>query len=110
MELSRGHIVLATGPDETIGKLRLFVVVQSGLFNDVHPSTTVCPLTSVVGGEHLFRVPLIPSDQTGLNRECEVQVDMVQSLRRHRLTRVIGTVPVTTMTQIDDALRRWLQL
>lgn len=110
MEVRRGAVVLAAGPGEFTGKPRPFVVVQSDLFNDAHSSVSLCPVTSVVSGDYLFRVPLAPSDRTGINRDSEVQVDKVQSLRRSRLVRTLGAVPVTTMTQVDDALRRWLQL
>jgi mRNA interferase MazF len=103
-------IVLAAGPGEYSSKPRPFLVVQSNLFNDTHTSVTLCPMTSVVGGQTLFRVPFSPSVGTGLTAETEVQVDKVQSLRRERITRAIGLAPATTMEQVDQALRRWLAL
>jgi len=110
VEVRRGAIVLAAGPGEFTAKPRPFVVVQSDLFNDAHESVSICPLTSNVTGNHLFRVAVDSSAGTGLDRESEIQVDKVQSLRRTRLVRQVGTVSATTMTQVDEALRRWLAL
>jgi len=107
--MRRGAVVLAAGPGEYSGKPRPFVVVQSDLF-DAHDSVSLCPVTSVLTGNLLFRVALPASDATGLTRESEVQVDKVQSLRRSRLVRQLGVVSTDAMTQLDQALRRWLAL
>ena len=103
-------IVLAARPGEYASKPRPFLVVQSNVFNDTHASVTLCPMTSIVGGQTLFRVALAPTAGTGLMVESEVQVDKVQSLRRDRITRAIGLAPATAMEQVDQALRRWLAL
>jgi mRNA interferase MazF len=103
-------IVLAAGPGDFAGKPRPCLVVQSDLFNETHTSFTLCPITSVIGGEALFRVPFSPSATNGLRAESEVEVDKVQSLRRRRIVEVIGHAPATAMEQVDQALRRWLAL
>jgi mRNA interferase MazF len=103
-------IVLAAGPGGYSDRPRPFLVVQSNVFNDTHASVTLCPMTSVMGGQTLFRVPFAPAAGTGLTTESEVQVDKVQSLRRERITRAIGLAPATAMEQVDQALRRWLAL
>lgn len=110
MEVSRGAIVLASGPGEFAGKPRPFLVVQSDVFNETHTSFTLCPMTSKVGGEALFRVAFSSSEETGLLEESEAQIDKVQSLRRHRIVKQIGRAPATVMEQVDQALRRWLAL
>ncbi|WP_308461465.1 type II toxin-antitoxin system PemK/MazF family toxin [Sphingomonas citricola] len=86
------------------------VVVQADLFNETHATITLCPLTSVIGGESLFRVAISPQEHTGLSVECEVQVDRITSVRRHRIVKVIGHASATRMEQVDQALRRWLTL
>ena len=68
------------------------------------------PLTTVIGGESLFRVAISPQEHTGLSVECEVQVDRITSVRRHRIVKVIGHASATRMEQVDQALRRWLNL
>ena len=110
MEVTRGAIVLAAGPGDFARKPRPFLVVQSDIFNETHASFTLCPLTSWIGGETLFRVPLAPSESTGLVEESEAQVDKMQSLRRERIVKVIARAPTTVMEHVDQALRRWLAL
>jgi mRNA interferase MazF len=89
---------------------RCAVVVQADLFNESHGTITLCPLTNVVGGEALFRVAISPQEHTGLTVECEVQVDRITSVARHRVVKVVGHASATRMEQVDQALRRWLAL
>lgn len=108
--ITHGAIVELTAPDEGVGGPRVCVVVQADLFNETHATVTLCPLTAVVGGESLFRVAISPQEHTGLTVECEVQVDRITSVRRHRIVKVIGHASATRMEQVDQALRRWLAL
>ncbi|PAV67909.1 hypothetical protein WR25_07284 [Diploscapter pachys] len=108
VEIRHGGIVLVDGPDGA--PARPCVVVQSDLFNATHATITVCPLTSVIGGEALFRVVMSPREHNGLTAECEVEVDRITSVARDRITAVIGDASPTRMEQIDQALRRWLML
>ena len=110
MELIRGAIVVAGGPGDYARKPRPFLVVQSDLFNPYHNSVSLCPLTSVLTGNTLFRIALPPSETTGLVEPSEVQIDKVQSLRRDRIERVIGAAPDSAMILVDRALRRWFDL
>jgi mRNA interferase MazF len=109
-EIRHGAIVLVDAPEGASGGPRACVVVQADLFNDSHATVTLCPLTTVVGGEVLFRVTISPQEHTGLAVECEVQVDRITSIRRHRIVKVIGHASATRMEQVDQALRRWLAL
>ncbi|SOB87786.1 mRNA interferase MazF [Sphingomonas guangdongensis] len=110
MEIVRGALVLVEGPDMLATKRRPFLVIQSDLFNEAHASVTLCPVSSLVGGEALFRVPIAPSPELGLSVESEAQVDKIKTLRRTRIIRVLGHAPATIMEQVDQALRRWLAL
>lgn len=110
MEIRRGAIVIAAGAGDYVGKPRPFLVVQSDLFNEAHATLTLCPMTSMLGGEALFRVAFAPTPETGLLAESEVQVDKIQIIERTQISRVIGQAPATAMEQVDQALRRWLEL
>jgi mRNA interferase MazF len=55
-------------------------------------------------------VSLEASAETGLFRDSEIQIDKVDTLDRNKIVKIIGTIPITTMTRVDDALRRWLEL
>jgi mRNA interferase MazF len=109
MKFVRGMIVVGAGKGDFSGKPRPFLVVQSDLFSD-HATISLCPLTSVISSTNLFRVSLEASPETGLVRDSEIQVDKVDTLRRDEISKIIGMTPITTMTRVDDALRRWLQL
>ena len=110
MEVRRGFIVRAAGPGEYSRKPRPFLIVQADEFNQTHASICLCPITSEVTGQYLFRIPLQPNAENGLTETSEVQVDKVQSLRRERIRSQIGQVEEAIMAQVDEALRRWLSL
>lgn len=110
MEVKRGMVVLVEGPNGSGTSHRPFLVVQSDLFNEAHASVTLCPMTSLTGGETLFRVPFAPSESTGIAVESEAQVDKIKTLRRSRIVRILGQATATSMEQVDQALRRWLAL
>ena len=103
-------IVIATADAAAAGEIRPFLVVQSDLFNESHATISMCPITNTVTGNHLFRVSLERSPDTGLTQDGEIQADKIQRLPRDAVARVIGAAPITTMTWVDDALRRWLEL
>jgi len=109
MKIVRGMIVVGVGKGDVSGKPRPFLVVQSDVFAD-HATISLCPLTSVISGTNLFRVSLEASAETGLVRDSEIQVDKLDTLGREHITQIMGTIPITTMTRVDDALRRWLEL
>ena len=110
MEIARGTVVLASGPREYSRKPRPFLVVQSDLFNEAHESLSLCPVTSILTGTPLFRVPVASELANGLLEDSEVQADKVQSLRRERIVRRLGDLSADQMEQVDQALRRWLAL
>ncbi len=109
MKITRGMVVIGAGKGESSRKPRPFLVVQSDLFAD-HGTVSLCPLTSVITGTSLFRVSLEASPETGLLCDSEIQVDRLDTLDRDAIVKIIGTIPITTMTRVDDALRRWLEL
>jgi mRNA interferase MazF len=102
-------IVVGAGRGDAPRKPRPFLVVQSDVFAE-HATVSVCPLTCVTSDTNLFRVPLEASPDTGLHDAAEIQVDKLDSLARDEIVKIVGTIPITTMTSVDDALRRWLEL
>jgi mRNA interferase MazF len=73
-------------------------------------SITVCPITSDCVDAPLFRVPVPPGDRTGLAVASQVMADKVSSVPRSAVTSAIGTCDGLHLEQIDEALRRWLDL
>ena len=109
MKFERGMIVMGVGKGDLSRKPRPFLVVQSDVFSE-HATISLCPLTSVISGTTLFRVLLEASPETGLICDSEIQVDKLDTLDRNEIVKIIGTIPITTLTRVDDALRRWLEL
>lgn len=108
--MKRGDIVLTIGRGDFPTKPRPSIVVQSDLFNADHPAITVCPITSRLTGDSLFRVALSADDTIGLRRDSEIEIDLVQAIRRERLGDTVGTASEQVMALVDQALRRWLAL
>ena len=70
---------------------------------------TVVPVTSNVERVYPFQV-LLPSVDTGLERDSKAQAEQVRSVSVERIGERIGLVPAVTMREIDEALRLHLAL
>ena len=108
--MTRGSIVVLAAKGAYMGKPRPAVVVQSEAFNATHASITVCPITSDCMDAPLFRVALPPGERTGLAVASQAMVDKVSSVPRSAVDRAIGACDAFHLEQIEDALRRWLDL
>jgi len=84
--LKRGDIVTIAAAGD-YGKPRPALVVQADVFNDIHASITLVPLTSTIIDAPLFRITLDPSRQNGLSRVNQMVATLigVQSGRRFTL-------------------------
>ena len=92
------------------GKVRPVLVAQTNLLNEVgHPSTVVLPCTSRLTGESLLRV-LLPRGIAGNRVYCEVMIDQARAIDNRRLRRQLGTVPRPVLLEINEKLRRLLDL
>ena len=108
-EISRGDFVLVVSAGD-YGKPRPALVVQSDLFNGTHHSVTICLVTSTLVDAPLFRIPIRPLKRNGLAVNSHVMVDKVQTARRDRVKKVIGSASQTEMVAVDIALRACLAL
>lgn len=70
---------------------------------------TIVPVTSNVERVYPFQT-LLTSDETGLRVDSKAQAEQVRSVAIERLGGVIGRVPASGMTLLDDALRLHLDL
>jgi mRNA interferase MazF len=70
---------------------------------------TVIPLTSNIERVYPFQV-LLPSGQTGLERDSKAQAEQVRSVAVERIGLRLGIVPSALMHLIDEALRLHLAL
>ena len=108
--MKRGQIVSTVGRGDFSRKPRPSLIIQADGFNAFHPAVTVCPITSYVSGDAFYRVAILRSDDNGLFTDSEVEIDLVQAIRRERIGAVIGQASEETMFNVDEALRRWLAL
>jgi len=70
---------------------------------------TVVPVTSNVDRVYPFQV-LLPSAESGLDRDSKAQAEQVRSVSIERVTDKIGNVPPGLMLDVDEALRLHLGL
>lgn len=108
--MKRGDIISAAGRGDFSTKPRPSLVVQADAFNQHHPSITVCPITSTITGDGLYRIVVEADPTNGLQRNSEIEIDRVQAIWRERARSVIGQVSDDVMFAVDQALRRWLAL
>lgn len=105
--MKRGDVVL-TALSGDFGKPRPAVVVQSDLFNKVHASITVLPITSEIVDSPLFRITLEPSDENGLQKVSQIMVDKIVSVKRGKIGKIIGHITDEIMLRIARALAVWI--
>jgi mRNA interferase MazF len=70
---------------------------------------TIVPMTTNTDTIHPFQVVLEAPD-TGLAEDCKAQAEQVRSVDVQRIGRRVGSVPATTMGNLDEALRVHLAL
>ena len=70
---------------------------------------TVVPVTSNTNRVRPFQV-LLEADMVGLRADSKAQAEQVRSVAVERLSRPIGRLPPSLMTQLEDALRLHLGL
>lgn len=110
MAIERGDVVVVAARGANTGKPRPALVVQSDLHNEVHPSLTVCPITSKLVDAPLFRTTVEPSDANGLKTTSQVMVDKVVTVPRTSIRERIGQLDAPDLTRVEASLRYWLGL
>ena len=108
--MRRGEIYTVAGSGDFAGKPRPGLIVQSDLFNEFHPSVTVCPVSSTLTSDRIYRISVLPNAGNGLKWESEIEVDKVQLVWPRRLGRLTGRLSIEVMAEVDVALRRWMAL
>jgi mRNA interferase MazF len=70
---------------------------------------TVVPVTSNTARVYPFQV-LLPASVTGLKHDSKAQAEQIGSIAVERVGTVQGSIPVSIMREIDEALRLHLAL
>jgi len=115
--MRRGEILLADLEPvigSEAGKRRPVVIVSNDRANAAASRLgrgviTVVPVTSSVNRVLPFQV-LLPAASSGLRVASKVQAEQLRSLDVDRFGPIVGRVPLPLMREVDQALRRHLQL
>ena len=93
------------------GKTRPVLVIQTDLLNGIdHPSTLVCPMTSnVKKSSEILRVH-VPKGIANVNRDCDVMIDQIRAIDNKRLTKWIGRLPDSYITEVKSNIEVVLDL
>lgn len=108
--MRRGDVILVREPSTPASKARPYVVVQRDSALEDAQKVTGCPLTSRLRGTAGQRPFVAPSSDNGLRVPSEVGVDLIYTHPIDRVGGVIGRLDSPTMSMVDQALRRWLNL
>lgn len=107
--MKRGDIVVCALSGD-YGKPRPSVIVQSDLFNPTHASLVVCPITSHIIKTPLFRLPIKPTKLNKLTHTSHIMVDKITAIKKERIKEVIGTLSLTELKQLNEAIKLWLSV
>ena len=107
--MQRGDIYTAAARGSYSSKPRPVVIIQDDRF-DATASVTVVPLTTSEVEAPLLRLPVQPSDTTGLTRFSQLMVDKVTTVPRTSLTQRLGRLSDPDVVALDRALVVFLGL
>jgi mRNA interferase MazF len=84
-------------------KPRPALVIQDDRF-DANDSLTVLPLTSTLVDIPLLRIPVQPSELSGLVRESHIMIDKLTTVRRASVQTRVGRLAPVQMVEVERAL------
>jgi mRNA interferase MazF len=113
MNVQRGDIVLVDFPysDQTGSKVRPALVVQSDAWNQRLDDTILALITSSrqrrTGANTQLSVDIttVEGKQSGLRIDSIVQCENLITYDRGLILRILGSLPATTMSQVDDCMK-----
>ena len=73
-------------------------------------SITLCGLTTSLLPSNVARIVLSPTAENGLREHSAVMIDKITTVRRDRIREHVGDVSAREMRELDEAVRRWLDL
>jgi mRNA interferase MazF len=104
--MKRGDLVLVAIQGD-YGKPRPALVVQSDLFNDMHASVSVAPITSTIVDAPIFRITVEPSAGNGLKMVSQIMIDKITTVRRERMGNTIGHIEGDQALRATRAIALW---
>ena len=108
--LRRGVVVTVAATGVYSGKPRPAVVIQADRWLQVHPSVTLCPLTSTLLEVPLVRLDVKPSRLNGLQKPSQLMLDKLLTVPIRAIGAAMGQLEPGDLAALDLALRDWLGL
>lgn len=105
----RGDIYVAAARGAYSGKPRPVVIVQDDRF-DSTASVTVCPMTTDPVEAPLLRIPVSPTDTSGIEQASQIMVDKVTTIPRVNVLDHVGRLSDADLVRLDRALLVFLGL
>ncbi len=94
-----------------IGKRRPVVVVSNNLNNQYAATVTVLPITSAPAKRAYPDEVLVPKGVAGLTQDNNrIKANMVRTIDKRRLLRVVGRLPEEYRARIENALKIHLNM
>ena len=107
--MKRGDIWTVAGGAAYAGKPRPAVIVQDDRF-DANDSIIVCPLTMDLTSAPIFRLPVEPTGENGLQSSCRLMVDKLTAVPRTRLGKRMGSLARDEIKALNRAMFVFLGL
>ena len=107
--MKRGEIWTVAGANDYAGKPRPALILQDDRF-DATKSITICVVTSDQSEAPLFRIPVTPSTQNGLNTDSMLMVDKITTVPKNKLGQRIGELEADDMARVNQAVLIFLGL
>jgi mRNA interferase MazF len=107
--MRRSEIWTVAGEGAYTGKPRPAVIVQEDSF-DATASVTVCAFTTDPTEAPLFRIPVEPSEENGLQAISRLMVDKLTTVSKDRLGSRIGRLSAEDTVRLNRAIVVFLGL
>ena len=107
--MKRGEIWTVSGGSAYTGKPRPAVILQDDRF-DATQSVTVCSFTTNPTEAPLFRIPVDPSEENGLDEPSRLMVDKITTVPRNRVGSRIGRLDEQDIVRLNRAILVFLGL
>lgn len=107
--MRRGEIWTVAGGKDYAAKPRPAVIIQGDHF-DATLSVTLCAFTTDPTEAPLFRIPVEPSEENGLDAPSRLMVDKITTVHKDKLGSQIGRLDDETVVRLNRAILVFLGL
>ncbi|MFT4212362.1 MAG: type II toxin-antitoxin system PemK/MazF family toxin [Microbacterium sp.] len=104
----RGELWTVTG-GVYASKPRPALIFQDDAFEGTH-SVTVLPLTSILVDAPLLRVRVVGGDLSGLERDSDIMIDKLTTVRRANVNTRVGRLSAEQLAEVERAVMAFLGL